>query len=133
MDPIADMINQIKNGTKAGKESVSFSHSKIKQAIAEILEKEGYLKSVSVSGDKKFGKRIEVKLANKKEGAKLVYKINDIVRVSKPSRRLYRGISEIMPVNQGLGISIVSTNKGLMTDKQAKKESVGGEVLCKVW
>mgnify|MGYP001584581599 CR=1 FL=1 len=133
MDPISDMLNQIKISSRAGKESVSFAYSKIKHKISEILENEGYLKSVSVSNDKTTGKRLEVKLASRKGTTPFVPKINDIVRVSKPSKRLYRGVKEVFPVNQGLGISIISTNKGLMTDKQAKNQSIGGEILCKIW
>jgi len=133
MDPVADMLNQIKTASKVGKESASFSHSKIKESIANLLETSGYIKSVAIGNDKKFGKRIEVKLAFKKSDGTMVPKISDITRVSKPSKRVYRGAQEIVPVNQGHGLAIVSTNKGLMTDTQARKSGLGGELLCKIW
>ena len=133
MDPIADMLNKIKNAAKAGKESVSFSHSKIKEAIVNVLKEAGYLQSVVVSSDKKFGKRIEAKLVFTKKGTSVVSKINNITRVSKPSRRIYKNVAEIVPVNQGFGLAVVSTNKGLMTDVEARKKGLGGELLCKIW
>ncbi len=134
MDPIADMLNTIKIATQMGKSSVSISHSKIKFAIANILEKEGYVKSVAVSNDKSFGKRLEIGISYKNlPDKKKRSKLNEVSRVSKPSRRIYKSAKDLIPVNQGHGISVISTNKGLMTDKQARKDKVGGEVLFKIW
>lgn len=127
-DPIADMITRIRNGAQASKESVDIPASKMKLNIADILMKEGYIKGYKVIDDGKQGLlRINLKYFNSR------HVITGIQRVSKPGRRIYKGAQDIQPVRKGLGISIVSTSKGVMTDHKAKTENVGGEVLIRVW
>ncbi len=126
-DPIADFINILKTAGKANKESVSLPYSKLKEAIATVLASEGYLKSVS--SKKKANGVLEVEL-NYVEGRS---KIKDVERVSKTSRRVYKGFAEIHPARGGVGKMILSTPKGILTDRQAIKEKVGGEVLFKIW
>jgi len=127
-DPIADMITRIRNGAQASKESVNIPASKMKLNIADIRMKEGYIKGYKVIDDGKQGMlRVNLKYFNSR------HVITGIERVSKPGRRIYKGANEIQPVRRGLGISIVSTSRGVMTDHKAKAENVGGEVLIRVW
>lgn len=128
-DPISELIIGIKNAGKAGGVSVKLPHSNLKFAIAEVLKKEGFVKAVSKIG--KAPKRIlEVEIAYK---GKNIPKIKDVVRVSKLSKRIYNGVSDIKAVKGGHGLAILSTSNGIMTDKEAKKAKVGGEVLFKIW
>lgn len=129
MDQIANMINTIKNGNRAGHETVSVSFSKIKQAIADCLVKEGYLASVS----KKTSKGFPVLVLGLAFDASGSPKVQGVDRVSKSSCRIYAGVKDIKPVKSGFGAMIMSTPKGIMTGKQARKELVGGEVLFKIW
>ena len=126
MDPISDMMTRIRNAGKAGKETVSFPYSKVKFAIATVLLKEGYVSSVK---GKKEQRIIEIGLlyVNAK------HKIQGVTRISKPSRRMYTGYSEIKPVRQGFGDVILSTPKGIATGKEARREKSGGEVLFTIW
>jgi small subunit ribosomal protein S8 len=128
MDPIANMVIMMKNASRAGHESVTFPYSKIKFAIASCLEKAGYVKNVSKKAKKNF-QVIEVGLLYKDEASR----IHDIERVSKVSRRTYMGVSELKPVKNGIGSYVLSTPKGVLTDKEAKKEHVGGEVILSIW
>ncbi len=128
MDSISDMIVRMKNATDSRKESVVFPYSKIKLAILDILQKEGYIKSFGKKG-KKVIKFIDVVLAyDGKEG-----RINGVKRVSKSSKRVYFGAKEIKKVKNGLGILLMSTPKGIMTDKMAREAKVGGEALFEIW
>lgn len=128
MDPIADMIVRIKNATDSKKESVVFSYSKLKLAILDVLLKEGYIKSFGKKG-KKVVKFIEVGLIyNGKEP-----RINGVKRISKSSKRIYFGNKDIRKVKNGLGNLILSTPKGIMTDKMAREQKVGGEALFEIW
>ena len=128
-DSISELIIGIKNAGKAGKDSVKLPYSNFKMAVAEVLKKEGYVKSVSKVG--KIPKRVlEVEIAYKERD---VPKIKDVVRVSKLSKRIYRGTKDIKSVKNGYGLSIISTSNGIMTDKEANKAKVGGEVLFKIW
>ena len=124
MDPIADALIRIKNGYRIGKPSVTVRYSKLIVKLMKLLVEEGFLQSVSENDQ-----QVEVLL--KYNGRKP--SLTDIKRISKPSLRIYKGVSEIPTVLNGLGIAIVSTPKGLMTGKTAKKEKVGGEVLAFVW
>ncbi|HON39761.1 MAG: 30S ribosomal protein S8 [Pseudomonadota bacterium] len=127
-DPIADMITRIKNGAQASKESVDIPASRMKLDILDILMKEGYIKGFKVIDDGKQGLiRVNLKYFNSK------HVITDIRRVSKPGRRIYRKADDIQQVRRGLGISIVSTSRGIMTDRKAKANNVGGEELLRVW
>lgn len=127
-DPIADMIIRIKNASDSKKESVVFPYSKLKLAILDLLLKEGFVKSFGKKG-KKVVKFIEVVLRYD-EGAP---RIHGVKRVSKASKRVYAKSRDIRPVKNGLGILVLSTPKGIVTDKAARKEKVGGEALFQIW
>ena len=127
-DPIADMLTRIRNAAAAGLEKVSMPLSKEKKAIAEVLKEEGYLSSVSVSGE---GVKKEIVVELKYVGEKAV--IEGIERVSKSSCRIHCGSREIPRVRNGLGIVVLSTPKGIMSGRKAAQENVGGEILCRVW
>ena len=127
IDPISNFVNGIKNANTAGKETVEFYNSKIKEEIARVLLKEGFIKEIS---KKKKSNRIEITLAYS-EGN--IPKIKGIQRVSKQSRRVYESYKEIRLFLNGFGRTFFSTPKGILTDKEARKEKVGGEVLFKIW
>jgi len=126
-DPIADMLARIRNAQMAEKVSVTMPSSKIKLAIAKVLEGEGYIQSVSVNDSVKAELSIELKYFDGKPV------IEEIHRESRPGLRTYGGKDELPKVRNGLGVAIVSTNKGVMTDKQARNAGIGGEVLCTVF
>jgi small subunit ribosomal protein S8 len=125
-DPISDFIIRLKNAQMANKETVVIDYSKLKEAIGTLLADSGYIKSVS---KKKKNNTLEVEL-NSKKSDKF---ITGVMRVSKPSRRIYEKAGNIYPFRRGFGMAVISTSKGLKTDKQAIKEKVGGEVLFKIW
>ena len=128
-DVIADMLTRIRNANDAKHETVDVPASNMKKAIAEILFNEGYIKSYNVIDDGKQGIiRIALKYAPGKQKV-----IHGLRRVSKPGLRIYASCEEMPRVLNGLGIAIVSTSKGIMTDKKAREENVGGEVLAFVW
>ena len=128
-DPIADMLTRIRNAGTAKHETVDVPASKMKVAIAQILLDEGYIKSFQLIDDGTQGIiHITLKYLANKEKA-----IQGLKRVSKPGLRIYAGADELPKVLKGLGIAIISTSKGIMTDKQARKLHVGGEVLAFVW
>lgn len=129
-DPIADMLTRIRNANTAKHDSVTIPASKIKVAIADILVKEGYIKSYKMVKDGEFD-AIEVAL---KYGADKNEKIiSGIKKISKPGLRVYAGKDELPSVLGGLGTAIISTNKGVITDKEARKLNVGGEVIAFIW
>ena len=128
-DPIADMLTRIRNANNAKHTSVTIPSSNVKKAIANILLDEGYISDVKFIEDNKQG-LIEITLKYGKRDSKV---ISGIKRISKPGLRIYAAKDEIPKVLNGLGIAIISTSKGIMTDKQARKANVGGEVLCYVW
>jgi small subunit ribosomal protein S8 len=128
MDTIGDFIVRLKNAGAVGHQNVSLPHSRLKEAIARKLEAAGYLAGVEVTG-KDVKKTLEVTL--KYEAGKHV--ISDVQRVSKPGRRLYTKVEEIFPVKFGKGNLILSTPKGILTDKEARSERVGGERLFIIW
>jgi small subunit ribosomal protein S8 len=127
-DPISDFIIQLKNGSTAGKESVTVSFSKLKFAIAQVLEREGFVGAIQKKG-KKTKKYLEVVL--KYEGK--TPRITEVGRVSRLSQRLYYKVKDIHGVKQGHGALILTTPKGIMTDREARKANVGGEPLFKIW
>ena len=128
-DPIADMLTRIRNAGSARHETVDVPNSKMKKAIADILLEEGYIKSFQLIDDGTQGViRITLKYLPGKEKA-----IQGLRRVSKPGLRVYAGADELPQVLRGLGIAIISTSKGIMTDKKARAQHVGGEVLAFVW
>ena len=128
-DTIADMLTRIRNASSAKHDSVDVPASKVKKAIAQILLDEGYIQSFSVEEDGKQGV-IHITL---KYGQNKSQVISGIRRVSKPGLRIYTNVEDMPKVMKGLGIAILSTSKGIMTDKQARKANVGGEVLAFVW
>lgn len=128
-DPIADMLTRIRNGITASFDTVDIPNSKVKISIAKILKSEGFIRNYKVIPDKKQGVlRIFLKFD---EGGESV--IEGLKRVSKPSCRVYTKGDSIPQVRNGYGINIISTSKGLLTDRQARKLGVGGEVVCSVW
>ena len=128
-DPIADMLTRIRNANNAKHESVEIPASNMKKQIAQILVDEGYIKSFNVIDD---GKQDVIKVFLK-YGPNKSKVLQGLKRISKPGLRTYVGKEEIPQVMRGLGVAIVSTSKGVMTDKAARKENVGGEVLAFVW
>ena len=127
-DVIADMLTRIRNANNAKHETVDIPASNMKKSIAEILFNEGYIKSYQIVEDGKQGIiRITLKYIGKKQV------IQGLRRVSKPGLRIYSGCEDMPKVMNGLGVAIVSTSKGIMTDKKARKENVGGEILAFVW
>ncbi len=128
-DPIADMLTRIRNAGKAKFTSVDIPASKLKVELAKVLKYEGYIKNYKfVKDDKQGVLRIYLKY-----GLGNINIIYGLERISKPSRRIYVRGKDIKPVLNGLGISILSTSKGILTDRQARSENVGGEILCKIW
>lgn len=127
-DPIADMLTRIRNAIAVHKSEVVLPHSKLKQAVAELLKDQGFLEDVSVT-DARVGKSMKIVINHEHENAR----ITEIVRASKPGRREYVASKEIPTVKRGRGVVIVSTSKGLMTGDAARKAGVGGELICKVY
>ena len=128
-DPIADMLTRIRNAVRAGHPRVEIPHSSLKLAIATVLKKEGYVGDVVEVPKGRF-KAIRVGLRYDEEGASY---LSGVSMVSRPGKRVYSGHQEIPPVMGGLGLSIVSTPKGVMSGRDARKAGVGGEILCHVW
>ena len=129
-DPIADMLTRIRNGLHAGKETVTVPYSKMKAEIARILKEEGYISNCTVTGDTAATKAIEIELKYGNNGKKVV---SGIKRISKPGLRVYAEADKLPRVLNGLGTAIISTSSGLMTDRDARKANVGGEVVAYVW
>ena len=129
-DPIADMLTRIRNANTAKHDTVDVPSSKMKLAIAQILLEEGYIKKYDILDDGAF-KTIHITLKYGEDKNQKI--ITGLKRISKPGLRVYAGAEELPKVLGGLGIAIVSTNKGVMTDKEARKQNIGGEVLAYVW
>lgn len=128
-DPIADMLTRVRNALAVNKETVEIPSSNMKKSIADIMLKEGYVQDVKLVEDGYNGKLVlTLKYAGKNKSV-----INALQRVSKPGLRVYADVDNMPKVMDGLGIAIISTNKGVMTDKQAREANVGGEVLCYIW
>ncbi len=126
-DPVSDMLTRIRNAGRAEKETVVMPSSKLKVALAKVLQENGYIAGFDVTGDKKKELAIELKYYH---GAPV---IEGLRRVSKPSRRVYVSGSDIPRVLGGLGIAVLSTSAGVMADRAARSQNIGGEVLCYVW
>ncbi len=128
-DPIADMLTRIRNAGKAKHNSVDIPGSKIKTEIARVLKESGYIRNYKFVNDGKQGiLRVYLKYTNDQK-----HTIISVERISKPSRRTYHNARSVTPVYNGLGIAIMSTSQGLMTDKAAREKNIGGEVLCTLW
>ena len=128
-DPIADMLTRIRNAAKAKFNSVDIPGSKVKTELAKVLRDEGFIRNYKFVKDTKQGVlRIYLKYGSGQSNI-----IMGLKRISKPSRRVYVKSKDVKPVLNGMGIAILSTSKGVMTDKRARREKVGGEILCNVW
>lgn len=128
-DPIADLLARIRNAHRAKHDRLDVPASRLKLEVCRILKEEGYIKNVKVV-EQEPRDLLRVFLSYTKEGSPGISRMR---RVSTPGRRVYRGADAIKPVLNGLGIGIVSTSKGLMTDRQARAQRVGGEILCEIW
>ena len=126
-DPIADMLTRIRNAVLAGRRSVEIPASKLKKALAEILQKEGYVEQIELTDAKPAMLMLTLTYRGKQPA------IHHIARESKPGHRQYRPADELTSVLNGYGISIISTSQGLMTNKEARKRGIGGEVICSVY
>ena len=130
-DPIADMLTRVRNANTAMHDTVTMPSSKLKEALAKILVQEGYIAGFNVRDNTdKPGKTLEIELKYSAERART---ISGIKRVSKPGLRVYSAADRLPRVLGGLGVAVLSTSQGLMTDKEARKRHVGGEILCFVW
>jgi small subunit ribosomal protein S8 len=128
-DPVADMLTRVRNASGAKFAKVDIPSSKLKVQIARIFKDEGYIKNFKVIKDNRQGiLRIYLRYDEKNRGV-----IQRLVRVSRPSRRVYAGNDAIPKILNGLGISVLSTSKGILTDREARKQGVGGEIMCSLW
>ena len=127
-DPIADMLTRIRNANRVGRRMVQIPKSKICTGIAQVLKDEGYIDSFDVIDDDRQG-QIRIKLKYTNTGQKVIHVID---RESKPGCRVYRGVESLPKVLNGMGIAVVSTSKGVMSDRKAREANVGGELLCTV-
>jgi small subunit ribosomal protein S8 len=128
-DPISDMLTRIRNATRNGASDVSIPYSKLKHELANVLRREGYVNGVRTEGEQGPRRALVLELRYGPDGEHVIH---DIARVSKPGRRVYSQAGRIPRVQGGLGICILSTSKGVLSDRECRKQRVGGEVLCKV-
>jgi len=127
-DPIADMLTRIRNANRVGRRMVLIPKSKICTGIAQVLKDEGYIEEVDLVDDQGQG-QIRIKLKYEMNGGKVIHSLD---RQSKPGRRLYNKVQELPSVLSGMGIAVVSTSKGVMSDRRARENNIGGELLCTV-
>jgi small subunit ribosomal protein S8 len=130
VDPITDLLNRIRNAAMAQHASTRVPHSKIKESIVDILKREGYLDDYSTDKGDGVHKEIIVHLRYIDDSRTAIKRMR---RISKPGRRWYCGAKELPQIKSGLGVAIVSTSKGVMTDRDARRMNIGGEVLCEIW
>jgi small subunit ribosomal protein S8 len=128
-DPVADMLTRIRNALRIEEETVEMNSSKMRESIARVLKEEGYIADYQVAGEKP-PKLLKVYLKYGPLGEQV---IRHLQRVSTPGRRVFKGVDELGYVRNGLGVSIVSTNKGVLSDRECRRQNVGGEVLCEVF
>ena len=131
-DPIADMLTRIRNGLMARHTAVQMPYSQMRERIAQVLKQEGYIEGYEVADGEKY-RVLSVKLRYAGTRRSRRPAITGLERVSKPGRRIYKGYRDLEWVKSGMGIAILSTPKGVMTDQQARRQRVGGEVLCRIW
>jgi small subunit ribosomal protein S8 len=129
-DPVADMLTRIRNGTLARKATVDMPWSRHKEAIAKVLVEEGYLESAAATAEEGVKRTLRIGLRYDDRRRPV---INGMKRVSRPSLRVYVGTDEIPAIRRGLGVNVLSTPKGVLVDREARKQGVGGELLCTVW
>lgn len=128
-DPVADLLTRIRNGYNARASFVDVPLSKMKLEVVKILETEGYLAGHEITTESKFPNiRIQLKYRGRRQPM-----IERLVRISKPGLRVYRSYSELKPIRNGLGTQIITTNVGVITDREARRKKIGGEVVCEVW
>jgi small subunit ribosomal protein S8 len=128
-DPIADMLTRIRNAVRIERSTVEVPSSKVKRGLAEVLKREGYIWDWAEMSEAKFPHiRIDLKYGPNGERA-----IRHIKRVSKPGRRVYNRATDLKPILNGLGISVISTSRGVISDREARQRNLGGEVLCQIW
>lgn len=132
-DPIADMLTRIRNANTARFDTVLVPASKMKKSIAEILKREGYIADCEIIPSEKNSKFEDIKITLKYRDNKQTRILTGIERVSKPGLRIYSGKEDLPQVLNGLGIAIVTTNEGVMTDREARSRGIGGEILARVW
>lgn len=132
-DPLADTLTQIRNALQRNFKQVAVPHSRLKESVVKILKQEGYLKDFKVVPDEALGEKRKTLHIYLKYGPDGEMIINKITRVSKPGRRVYRGVQNIGKVLDGLGVTVLSTSRGVISDRQARKLNIGGEILCRVW
>ena len=128
-DPIADMLTRIRNAVRVEKEILDFPYSKLKEGVVDVLKREGYIWNYEVV-DGEPSKTIRIQLKYSMSGERVIQSIR---RISKPGRRVYSASKELRPVLNGYGITILSTNKGVVSDREARAQNIGGEVLCEIW
>ena len=129
-DPVADLLSRIRTAYLAKHDRLDVPESKLKLEVCRILKEQGYVESFELIDDDPVKKKVRIYLRYTPDGEPLIRRIK---RVSKPGRRVYKGAEEIRPVLNGLGVGIISTSQGLLTDSEARQRRVGGEVLCEVW
>ena len=130
-DPIADMLTHIRNAVRVEKETLDVPYSKTKAGVVDVLKREGYIWNYEVvKNDDSPSDTIRIQLKYSMSGERV---IKSIRKISKPGRRIYAGAKDLRPVLNGLGIYILSTNKGVVSDREAREQNVGGEVLCEIW
>ncbi|HTF56463.1 MAG TPA: 30S ribosomal protein S8 [Planctomycetota bacterium] len=131
-DPVGDMIAMIKNANQRRHPKLGVPHSKLKEGVAQVLKSEGYLSDVKVIEDEKkpYRKTMWLFLKYDPENRRV---LTDIKRVSTPGRRIFRGSGEVAKVLDGLGVTVLTTSRGILSSRKAKKLNVGGEIICKVW
>lgn len=128
-DPIADMLTRIRNAVRVERPHVDMPLSRVKRGLAEVLKREGYIWDWEEVEDKPFN-QLRVHLKYGPNGERVIRRIR---RVSKPGRRVYSGASQLKPVLGGLGISVISTSRGVISDREARQRKLGGEILCEIW
>lgn len=128
-DPIADLLTRIRNANRVRHDSIQMRHSKLKEQVARVMQDEGYLSTVDSLGEGAT-RQLVIKLKYSADGMPVIC---DAQRVSKPGCRVYLGYEKVKPIRNGLGIAVLSTPKGVMSDEAARQKKVGGEVLCQVW
>lgn len=128
-DPLADMLTRIRNAHQANHEKIEVPSSKLKMGVAKVLKKEGFIKNFKLIQDNKQGiLRVYLKYTDEKKPV-----IKGLIRISKPSRRVYTGSEDIPPIRGGFGVTVMSTSKGICSHREAQEKNMGGEVLCQVW
>lgn len=126
-DPVSDLLCRLRNAAQAQHADVVLPHSRLKQSLAEVLKAEGYLSDVTVEGTTKKNLRLKLKFAGRKSV------IEGLRRLSSPGRRVYAGVDSIPKVRGGLGVVVLSTSAGVLTDREARRRKLGGELLCSIW